>query len=303
MSTPPHRPYRARARGRCPVPGHPKFLHPLTGTSGALLQATARRLGDLLGAAEWTLVVTGVAHVADVSRQCRAYRATNILVEPSPRDSVRGDRAGRGGHRPPRPEGRDGGVRRRSRWSATGRRSTSVCGRRRSGARHGLLMTIGITPTLPETGYGYVRRAASRSATARCGGRRVHREAAPRRGRGYVESGEYLWNAGMFVWRVDVFLAELARQQPALHEGLARIAADVGPASREEMLGEVWPTLPRISVDYAVMEGAATAGRVGTVSRATSAGTTSATSTRSASVLACRHGRQRGHGGRGGHRS
>ena len=81
----------------------------------------------------------------------------------------------------------------------------------------------------------------------------------------YVKSGNYLWNAGMFVWRVDVFLAELARQQPQLHAGIARIAAGLGLAAREEVLGEVWPTLPRISVDYAVMEGAAAAGRVGTV--------------------------------------
>jgi mannose-1-phosphate guanylyltransferase len=69
----------------------------------------------------------------------------------------------------------------------------------------------------------------------------------------------------MFVWRVDVFLAELAGQQPQLSAGVSRIAQAWDSPGREEVLGEVWPTLPRISVDYAVMEGAAAVGRVGTV--------------------------------------
>ena len=81
----------------------------------------------------------------------------------------------------------------------------------------------------------------------------------------YVKSGNYLWNAGMFVWRADAFLAELARQQPQLASGISRIAQAWDSPAREEVLGEVWQTLPRISVDYAVMEGAANVGRVATV--------------------------------------
>ncbi len=80
-----------------------------------------------------------------------------------------------------------------------------------------------------------------------------------------MESGRYFWNASMFVWRVDVFLAELARQQPEMHAGLQRIAEAWESPGREEVLAELWPTLPKISVDYAVMEGAAAAGLVGTV--------------------------------------
>jgi mannose-1-phosphate guanylyltransferase len=81
----------------------------------------------------------------------------------------------------------------------------------------------------------------------------------------YVDSGRYFWNASIFVWRVDVFLTELARQQPELHTGLMRIAAAWHGPDREVVFGEVWPALPKISVDYAVMEGAAAAGLVGTV--------------------------------------
>jgi mannose-1-phosphate guanylyltransferase len=127
-------------------------------------------------------------------------------------------------------------------------------------------MTVGITPVRPETGYGYLQ----------CGGlleppstmRRVEefKEKPPYDvAAAYVESGHYFWNASMFVWRVDVFLAELARQCPDLHAGLARIAEAWGTPAQDEVLGEVWPSLPKISVDYAVMEGAAAAGRVATV--------------------------------------
>ncbi|HEX5740023.1 MAG TPA: sugar phosphate nucleotidyltransferase, partial [Pilimelia sp.] len=66
--------------------GHPKFLHPLTGTPASLLQATAERLAPLAGA-DRTFVVTGAAHAAAVARQLPALPAGNVLVEPSPRDS------------------------------------------------------------------------------------------------------------------------------------------------------------------------------------------------------------------------
>src|SRR3954463_8763525 len=66
--------------------GHPKFLHPLTGTDASLLQATVGRL-DLLAPSDRIFVVTGVAHAAAVSRQLASVPDENVLVEPSPRDS------------------------------------------------------------------------------------------------------------------------------------------------------------------------------------------------------------------------
>ena len=243
--------------------GHPKFLHALTGTSATLLQATYARLGDL-STPQTTLVVTGVAHAADVSRQLPELPADNILVEPSPRDScaaiglaaaliARRDPAGVMGAFAADQLVRDVPV-----FQETLRQAVV-------GASEGLLMTIGITPTHPETGYGYVHLGEPTGAT---GVRRVAEfaEKPPLEvAKAYLASGEYLWNAGMFVWRVDVFMGELARQQPALHKGLTSIAEAWDTSDREELLGEVWPTLPKTSVDYGVMEGAAAAGLVGTV--------------------------------------
>jgi mannose-1-phosphate guanylyltransferase len=130
------------------------------------------------------------------------------------------------------------------------------------GAGDGLLMTVGITPTGPDTGFGYLECASDGpQRTVVRFKEKPTREVAE----AYLATGRYLWNAGMFVWRVDVFLGELARQQPALAAGLHTIAAAWGTPEQDRVLGEVWPALPRISVDHAVMEGAADAGLVGTV--------------------------------------
>jgi len=126
-------------------------------------------------------------------------------------------------------------------------------------------MTLGITPTRPETGYGYLQCGGTVGDGPALRVEEFKEKPSYEVAESYVKSGNYLWNAGMFVWRVDVFLTELARQQPQLAAGVSRIAQAWGTAEQEEVLGEVWPTLPRISVDYAVMEGAAMVGRVGTV--------------------------------------
>ncbi|HEX5741195.1 MAG TPA: sugar phosphate nucleotidyltransferase, partial [Pilimelia sp.] len=134
-----------------------------------------------------------------------------------------------------------------------------------AGARAGYLMTVGITPTRPETGYGYLQLGpVVGEGPVRTVAQFAEKPDAATADQ-YVRSGGYLWNASMFVWQVRAFLDELARQCPDLHAGLDRIAAAWGTDAQDAVLGEVWPGLRRISVDYAVMEGAAAAGRVATV--------------------------------------
>jgi mannose-1-phosphate guanylyltransferase len=243
--------------------GNPKFLHPLTGTSATLLQATIDRLGPL-APPEATFVVTGTSHSAAVARQAPLLPASNILVEPSPRDSCAAIGLAATIIAKADPEAIMGSfaadhlVRNTERFVEVVREAIP-------GAEAGFLMTVGITPTHPETGFGYLE----------CG--EAYGDGPVRRvtefkekpslevAKSYVTSGHYLWNAGMFVWRVSTFLAELRRQQPDLCDGLARIADAWGTPLQEEVLAAVWPTLTKISVDYAVMEGAAEAGRVATV--------------------------------------
>ncbi|MBX6356193.1 MAG: mannose-1-phosphate guanylyltransferase [Micromonosporaceae bacterium] len=242
---------------------HPKFLHPLTGSAASLLQATVRRLAPL-APMDRTYVVTGAAHAAAVARQLPSLPEAHILVEPSPRDSCAaiGLAAAVIAQRDPAAVM---GSFAADHLIQDGDRFCDVLREAVAGAEQGLLMTVGITPTRPETGYGYLR-SGDRLGTGPI--RRVEEftekpayDLAVR----YVESGHHFWNASIFVWRVDVFLAELARQQPQLHAGLVTIAQAWDTPRRAAVLGDVWPSLPKISVDYAVMEGAAAAGRVGTV--------------------------------------
>jgi mannose-1-phosphate guanylyltransferase len=243
--------------------GHPKFLHPLTGTEATLLQATVQRLAPLSGP-ERTLVVTGVAHAASVARQLTGLPAENILVEPSPRESCAAIALAAAviGRRDP--EAVMGSFA-ADHLIADGDRYVEVIGQAMTGAQDGLLMTVGIAPTRPETGYGYLQCGSAVGGGPVLMVEEFKEKPSYEVAEKYIASGNYLWNAGMFVWRVDAFLTELARQQPQLHAGVSRIAAAWDSAEREEVLGEVWPTLPRIAVDYAVMEGAAAVGRVGTV--------------------------------------
>lgn len=243
--------------------GHPKFLHPLTGTDDSLLQATVERLAPLSGP-ERTLIVTGVAHAAAVARQLVGVPEENILVEPSPRDSCAAIALAAAVIARRDPEAIMGSFA-ADHLIANGEKYVEVVRQAMAGAEQDLLMTVGINPTRPETGYGYLQ----------CGGpigdgpvlrvEEFKEKPAYDIAEQYVKSGNYLWNASMFVWKVEVFLNELARQQPQLHAGVQRIATAWDTPNREEVLGDVWSTLPKISVDYAVMEGAAAAGKVGTV--------------------------------------
>ncbi|HEX6968055.1 MAG TPA: sugar phosphate nucleotidyltransferase [Micromonosporaceae bacterium] len=243
--------------------GHPKFLHPLTGTAASLLQATVARLAPL-APLERTLVVTGVAHAAAVARQLTGLPEENIVVEPSPRDSCAAIGLAAALIARRRPDAVMGSfaadhlIIDQLRWEQAVRAAIT-------GAEQGLLMTVGITPTRPETGYGYLQLGAQLGSGPLRRVAEFKEKPTLEVAQEYLHSGRHLWNASMFVWRVDVFLAELARQQPAMHAGLVRIAQAWDTSERAEVLGEVWPTLTKISVDYAVMEGAAAAGRVATV--------------------------------------
>lgn len=241
--------------------GNPKFLHPLTGTAQTLLQATVTRAEAVSSPAD-TMVVTGVAHAAAVARQLPELPEANIIVEPSPRDSCAaiGLAAALIARRDP--QGVMGSFA-SDHLVREPARLTEVLKEAVRGARQGFLMTVGITPTHPETGYGYLECGDVIDGPIRTVARFKEKPSLEVASE-YLRSGGYLWNASMFVWRVDVFLGELRRQEPELHAGLTTIAA-AWDSDRDRVMGEIWPTLKKISVDYAVMEGAAAAGLVATV--------------------------------------
>jgi mannose-1-phosphate guanylyltransferase len=124
-------------------------------------------------------------------------------------------------------------------------------------ARPRSLVTLGITPTSPATGFGYVQRGEATEVDGVAEAASFREKPDRATAEEYLASGQYLWNSGMFVWRARTVLDALAEHLPESADGLARIvAAPAGPA-RERVLVEVFPTLPKISVDYAVLEPAA----------------------------------------------
>jgi mannose-1-phosphate guanylyltransferase len=124
-------------------------------------------------------------------------------------------------------------------------------------AADGWLVTLGIEPSYPETGYGYVERG---DELAIVDGFRAYRVARfvekPQLATAeeYVRSGTYSWNSGIFIWTVECILDEMARHLPRLANGLAQIASSLGGPEADATFEEVWQGLPNETIDYGIME-------------------------------------------------
>lgn len=117
------------------------------------------------------------------------------------------------------------------------------------------LVTFGIAPTGPATGYGYLELGPPIEGSARLV--RQFREKPPlATAEEYVKQGpeHYLWNSGMFVWRAATLLDCIRRYEPSVFEGLTAVAQAWDTPQRDAVLGRIYPRLTKISVDFAVME-------------------------------------------------
>jgi len=116
------------------------------------------------------------------------------------------------------------------------------------------LVTIGITPTRPETGYGYIqindKQVAENIFPVYTFAEKPNYATALR----FVESGDFLWNSGMFIWRTDVILDEIKNLMPDLYEGLVAIEKSLTNPNFKEELKIVYSQLKKISIDYGIME-------------------------------------------------
>ncbi|HXW55485.1 MAG TPA: mannose-1-phosphate guanylyltransferase [Candidatus Cybelea sp.] len=124
----------------------------------------------------------------------------------------------------------------------------------------GHLVILGIPPTRPETGYGYVEAGESLafpSGLEAYAVKRFTEKPDLETARQYLESGKYLWNAGMFFWRVSTFLENLERFLPATRQALGRLSNSIRTRGYIAAVRRIYPRLQNISVDYAVMEPAA----------------------------------------------
>ena len=122
--------------------------------------------------------------------------------------------------------------------------------------RDDVICTIGIVPTRPETGYGYLELAAPVAANTMVAVTRFVEKPNFEVATTYVSGGRHLWNAGIFVVSAQRLLAEVATHLPELAQGIRQIAAAIpaGTAAVEAAIAAVYPGLPSISIDYGIME-------------------------------------------------
>ena len=231
----------------------------MTGSGRSLLQSTWDRLEPLCG--DHIMVVTGILHEAAVRAQLPRLALANLVAEPSPRDSMaaiglaaamleRRDREAVMGS-----FAADHVIGEPEIFAACVREAVAV-------ARTGYVVTIGIEPTRPATGFGYIQVGDRLAVPGAPNGRAVRsfvEKPDELTAKGYLKTGEYRWNAGMFVVKASVLLDLLGDLHPELAAGLRDIAAE--PAR----LAELWPGLTKVAIDHAVAEPAAAQGRVAVV--------------------------------------
>lgn len=234
----------------------PKHLLPIVGTRPMLAQ-TIDRLGGLVRP-EDIHVITNAEQAEETLRVAASLPRGNVIAEPAGRDTT-----------------------------AVAALANLVAKRRSAGASLAILpadhvvhdeagfrstleaafeavesepviATIAIRPTHPETGYGYVERGdlwrEFRGHAVYRVRRFVEKPDLPTAEK-YLLAGTYHWNGGIFVWSVPTFSAALERHAPDMARGFVEIEAVLARgADLAEAIGPVYPTLPKVSVDYAIME-------------------------------------------------
>lgn len=116
------------------------------------------------------------------------------------------------------------------------------------------LVTIGITPDYPETGYGYIKFRPDESEGNAYVVDRFVEKPNIETAKEYLDSEEYLWNSGMFIWKVSTILNNMKKLLPDLYEGLEKISEAIGTQKQEMVLEKVFQELDSVSIDYGIME-------------------------------------------------
>ncbi len=241
----------------------PKFLHDLTGSGQTLLRDTWDRLVPLSGA-DRIMVVTGRAHRAAVEEQLPELSDPNVVLESEPKESSAAIGLAAAILLKREPDviigsfHADHVIKDTRGFRRAVKEGIAV-------AEAGYIATIGITPTEPAVGFGYIHCQDA-----------IEIEGAPSAvavssfvekpdlatAQAYLADGDYLWNGGMFISRADVLLAQLGESQPELLAGLTELAEAWDTPRRGAVVDKVWPNLTKIAIDYTVAEPAAAAGKL-----------------------------------------
>ena len=234
----------------------PKQFTDITGSGLTMIQDTAVRLEGVVSS-DRLYVVTGAAFAGLVREQLPEVPVEQIVVEPSGRNTApaiglacvhleQSDPQAVLAVLPADHVIMD---------AACFRQALAQAGRL---AADGYVVTLGIEPTFAHTGYGYIKRSeplpASEDDLPVYAVERFLEKPNRVVAEQFLAEGGYYWNGGIFVARVDVWLAELARQTPEIYTRLQRIGAALDTPQADTVLETEWADMPSISIDYAVME-------------------------------------------------
>ena len=232
----------------------PKQFLPLLGER-SLLQQSCERIQNLVSP-ENILVVTGRDHLSLAREQLPHLPETNFLSEPQGRNTAPCIGLAAVYLRRRDPDGimlvfpADHLVQGRKDFTCCMEKALELSSSTDS------LVTVGIIPTRPETGYGYIEREeeAFPGTPPAYRVRQFVEKPDYHNAVQYLHSGRYLWNSGIFAWKVGLILEKMQKHLPDLYRGLEKIASGIGTAEEQNNLESIFPSLPAISVDYGVME-------------------------------------------------
>jgi mannose-1-phosphate guanylyltransferase len=234
---------------------YPKQLLPIVG-EGTMLQNTVRRLQPLVSA-ENIFVISNLVQYPGIVEQLPMLPAENIIVEPRPKNTAACIGLGAAMLQKREPDGvmivlpadhliADDEV---------FRETLSNAGK--IAAEKDVLITIGIQPSFPATGYGYIQFSDERISAGQATAYRVktfaekpNLETAKR----FLDSGDFLWNSGIFVWRIPVIMGQIEEHMPHLYDGLREITPALGKPEQSQIVDRVYQQIKSLSIDYGVME-------------------------------------------------
>jgi mannose-1-phosphate guanylyltransferase len=243
----------------------PKFLHDLAGTGNSLLRDTWNRLTPIAG--DNIVVVCGESHKETVENELPGIGADCLFLEPSPKDSTAAIALAAAVLVRRNPDAIIGSFA-ADHVITDERRFGLAVHEAIATALAGYIVTIGIRPTEPSTAFGYIE-----SGTPLTIGDAPHAHSVVQFVEkpqldvavDYVEGNRHLWNAGMFIARASVLLEALREHRPDIADPIAEIADAWDSPERDSVMSRLWPTIPKVAIDYAIAEPAASAGKLAVI--------------------------------------
>jgi mannose-1-phosphate guanylyltransferase len=228
-----------------------QLLHIFEGKS--LLRRSVERLLGLLEP-KHIYIISGKDHLPPIAEELPELPKENLIGEPCPRDTA--NAVGLAAHLLARkdPEGTMGIFTADHLITPTDVFQDTVSKGFEAAERYSeALITFGIKPTMPHTGYGYIHRC-HRLDKGVYEVRQFKEKPNLETAKLYYKSGDYYWNSGMFAWKLSAIIAQLAKHQPEMNEGLQQVADDFYDESKAPATYQRFADQQKISIDFAIME-------------------------------------------------